>query len=130
MLAGSQGHAANSANATPAYRTSPHMSLRARNGDRGRVYIITRARSLRKRRCVAMAQSEQMLDIAVIGAGPVGLASAAAVLQKLGANTKLQVVRPKLLSKTQITSPRQPALLAAAGLTSKLIQLAAAWQHA
>ena len=77
-----------------------------------------------------MAQGEQMLDIAVIGAGPVGLASAAAVLQKLGANTKLQVVQPKLLSQTQITSPSQPALLAAAGLASKLIQLAAAWQHA
>ena len=56
-----------------------------------------------------MAQSEHMLDIAVIGAGPVGLASAAAVMQKLGANTKLQVI---IKSNTNHLRS-QPALLAA-----------------
>lgn len=31
-----------------------------------------------------------MLDVAVIGAGPVGLASAAAILQNLGSDTTVQ----------------------------------------
>ena len=34
-----------------------------------------------------------MLDIAIIGAGPVGLASAAALHQKLGADVKMQVLQ-------------------------------------
>ena len=48
-----------------------------------------------------------MLDIAIIGAGPVGLASAAALHQKLGADVKMQVLQiglPSLRGTTALLS--------------------------